>query len=654
MEQKLSLLHGNVDNRRGYAGWVGFKDTVLGANDGPQGYNTYGSHPGTSTQLPCLLAVAASFDPGAATRYATVVAEEFKAKGANVLLGPDVEVLRAPLAGRGFETLSGEDPFLGSKMVAPFVQAVQALGIMACVKHWLDNNSEDYRMSMSVSVDARTQHEIYMPVFKAAFEAGAAAVMCSYNKVAGTHACENKELLTDLLRRELNFRGLVISDWGATHDALRSAQAGLDIDMQTVGDAGGKPLQDEFHKLPDLLSQNAVSQGMIDEKVKHVLSAMYKIPNLLVAGPGAVPTDVSTDAHRAVALQTIVDSAVLLKNDGATLPLQAGGKTIVVVGKYAKTEKDDSFKQGTAYAGGGSGLVESNDEYTITPFEGLKAGIPDCAEVRWSADAGGAAGADIAIVVVAAHSEEGWDRHDLNVPEAQELVAALKGQVQKIVVVAMVPGPVETDCVQQADAAMLLFLPGEQVGVAMAQLLTGVAAPGGRLPVTMPATGESRFTPEQYPGAPFNDENMVTHFTDGVLVGYRWNDATQNPAAFPFGFGLTYTEFKIEGVQATCGGEEATVTMQVTNVGARMGAAVPQVYVSFPSMQPAVRALKGFQKVTLQPGETQTVNIIVTAEAFRYYNEGTGWQTAVGVEQITISVGTSSADLPTQLPLQCA
>jgi len=255
---------------------------------------------------------------------------------------------------------------------------------------------------------------------------------------------------------------------------------------------------------------------------------------------------------------------------------------------------------------------------------------------------------------VAAHAEEGWDRQDLTVPEAQELVSALRGQVQKIVVVAMVPGPVETDWAQEADAALLLFLPGEQVGVAIAQLLTGVASPGGRLPVTMPAVGEARFTPDQYPGTPFNDENMVAQFTDGVLVGYRWNDATKNPAAYPFGFGLTYTEFTISNVQATCRGEEATVTMQVTNTGARIGAAVPQVYVSFPSMQPAIRALKGFQKVVVQPGGMEVVTIFLTAEAFRHFDEAAGaWRTVVGIEQITLSVGTSSADLPTQLPLQC-
>merc|ERR1719346_148061 len=211
-------------------------------NDGPQGYNSYGKYAGKSTQYPSLLTVAASFSTATARAYASAIAEEFVAKGANVLLGPDVEVTRATLAGRSFETLSGEDPYLGSQLVAPFVKAVQDHGIIACVKHFLDNNQEIYRRSMNVEVGDRTQHEIYTPVFKAAFDAGAAAVMCSYNKVSGTHACENKELLTDLLRNELNFRGFVISDWGATHDALRSAQAGLDIDMQTVGDEGGAPL----------------------------------------------------------------------------------------------------------------------------------------------------------------------------------------------------------------------------------------------------------------------------------------------------------------------------------------------------------------------------------------------------------------------------
>merc|ERR1719336_2798703 len=169
----------------------------------------------------------------------------------------------------------------------------------------------------------------------------------------------------------------------------------------------------------------------------------------------------------------------------------------------------------------------------------------------------------------------------------------------------------------------------------MARLLTGQNAPGGRLPVSMPAAGENRFTPEQYPGTPFSEHGMVAHFSDGVLVGYRWHDAQQKPAAFPFGFGLTYTEFSIENVQATCGGEQATVTMQVTNKGGREGAAVPQVYVSFPSMKPAIRALKGFKKVVVQPGASESVTIDLAPDAFHFYDEAAGaWKSATG-EQIT-------------------
>jgi len=684
LEDKVALLRGQNDawpnDRHGFAGFVQMNGSLapwdaknpmpLSMNDGPQGYNVYGTHPGTTTQFPCLLALAATFDPGAATAYATAIAEEFVGKGANVLLGPDVEVMRAPLTGRSFETLSGEEPYLGAQLVGPFVTAVQAHGIIATVKHWLDNNEEIYRQTMDVEIDDRTQHEIYMAVFKAAIDAGAASVMCSYNKVYGTHACENEKLLKTLLREELNFRGYVISDWGATHDAVRSAMAGLDIDMQTTDPK--KRLPDEYHKLPELLTQGIVSQAMIDEKALHVLAAQvvvgqmdgkFATPQEILAADGAhqgvinqrlaqeevLKHDVTSDAHRAVAKQTIIDSAVLLKNEGATLPLAAtAGKKIVMVGKYCNTDKDESYGQGSVFSGGGSGYVQTDK--TVTPLDGLKARITDT-QVTWSPDAAGAAGADVAIVCLAAHSEEGWDRKDLEVPEAAALVGGLRAAsaTTKIVVLAIVPGAVTTDWAADADAVMMLFMPGEQVGPAVAALLTGDAGPGGRLPVSMPAAGETRFTPDQYPGNPFNDVNMVAKFSEGRLIGYRWNDANGVPAAYAFGFGLSYTEFELSHLDASCG----QLSFTVTNKGARAGWAVPQVYIGFQSMQPVLRQLKGFAKVHIEAGASQVVTISLTAEAWSYYNSAAGgWAVASG-EELTISIGQSSADLPLQTTLVC-
>jgi len=323
-----------------------------------------------------------------------------------------------------------------------------------------------------------------------------------------------------------------------------------------------------------------------------------------------------------------------------------------MVGKYCKSPKDKKFKPGDAYSGGGSGYVDTNT--AISPLDGVKTAIKD-AQVSWAPDATGAAGADVAVACVSAHAEEGWDRKDLKVPQAQEFVTSLKAVAKKVVVIALAPGAVETEWAEGADAVLMMFMPGEQIGPAVAQLLTGAASPGGRLPVSMPKVGEKRFTKEQYPGAPFNDVDMVAHFTDGVLVGYRWNDAMGVPSAYPFGFGLAYTTFQFKGVTASCTGATATVSMQVVNLGAREGAAVPQVYVGFKSLAPAVRMLRGFKKVVVPPGGQTPVTFTLTAADWSFYDQvSQSWVSAATKgERITVSVGTSSTDLPFTQALTC-
>lgn len=665
LADKASLLRGQNDqwpnDRHGYAGYVNpnffFNNPCampLMLNDGPQGYNHYQTRlAGTTTQYPALLTVAASFDPEVSRLYARAIATEFAHKGANVMLGPDVEVGRNALSGRAFETLSGEDPFLGSRLVEPFVKETLRRGIIVTVKHWLDNNEEDFRMTMSVEVSERAQHEIYMPVFKAAIEAGAGAVMCSYQQVNGVQACENNHILKKLLREDLGFRGFVMSDWGATHDAVRSAKHGLDMEMPGGPDG-------HFAKLEQLVKEGQISEETIDEMATHVLSSMFAAGLFdgqfrWSTGEAALDTNVTSDAHREVAMDTIIKGAVLLKNDGDTLPLQSSGQKLAMVGRSCTEITDKRFGQGDVYSAGGSGYVMSNLQ--VTPFEGVKAHLKGY-EVTPVVQAADAADADIAVVCAYAHAEEGWDRSDLTLPEAQDYVEALRAQspTQKIIVLAFAPGIITTEWLEQADAALLLFMPGEQVGNAVARLLSGAASPGGRLPVSLPHRGENRFTPDQYPGTPFNDVNMTAKWSEGVLVGYRWNDANLIPSAFPFGFGLGYTSFEFWNFQATCDGQQkALVTMQVANIGSRAGAAVPQLYVGFPSLSPALRQLRGFQKVLLQPGEEGTLTFELGSEDWSTWDEATQrWMSAVGKgEVVTVSVGTSSADLLWSQDLPC-
>lgn len=423
IDDKVALLNGQdgpyPNDRHGYAGYINpnfyFRNKCampLMLNDGPQGYNHYQDRlAGTTTQFPALLSVAASFDPEAARRYASAIADEFVQKGANVMLGPDVEIGRNGMSGRAFETLSGEDPFLGSQLVKPFVQETLKRGIIVTVKHWLDNNEEDYRMTMNVNVSERAQHEIYMPVFKAAIEAGAGAVMCSYQKVDGVHACENEHLLKKLLREDLGFKGFVMSDWGATHDALRSARHGLDVEMP-----GGE--KGHFAKLAQLVKEGKLDESVIDGMATHVLSSMYAAGLFdgqfkWATGEAALDTNVTSDAHREVAKRAILDGAVLIKNEANTLPLKAPAK-IAMVGKYCDKSHDKAFGQGDVYSGGGSGYVMSHLQ--VTPLAGIRAHFPD-SEVTFSESADDAAEADVAIVCAAAHAEEGWDRPNFTLPE---------------------------------------------------------------------------------------------------------------------------------------------------------------------------------------------------------------------------------------------
>mmetsp|Transcript_144416 Transcript_144416/g.366588 ORF Transcript_144416/g.366588 Transcript_144416/m.366588 type:complete len:541 (-) Transcript_144416:137-1759(-) len=519
---------------------------------------------------------------------------------------------------------------------------------------------------MNVEVGDRAQHEIYLPVFKAAFESGATAVMCSYNKVYGQYACENEKLLTKFLREDLGFKGFVLSDWGATHDALRSAKAGLDIDMQK--DDPKVRLPDEYHKLPDLLKAGSITQETIDKKVEHVLSAMYVAGQFDGRYPVSadfqgktmgmqrgkqktvVEADTTSDAHLAVAYQTIIDGAVLLKNEDSTLPL-VSGKKVVLVGKFCNTAKDPAIKQGDVFSGGGSGYVAT--EKQVTPLAGLQAALGPDAAVTASPGAEGAAGADVAVVCAAAHGEEGWDRKDLTLPEAADLVGALRAQSksQRIVVVASVPGAVTTEWIDDADAALMLFGPGEQVGPALGALLSGKAAPAGRLPISLPKVGEKRFTQAQYPGQCPPPKTwcpkMTANFSEGVLIGYRWNDAKGIPSAFPFGFGLAYTDFELRGFEVECKDEHPLISFEVANVGGRAGAAVPQLYVGFPSLRPAVRQLRGFQKVEIPKGEKAAVAFRLSKPDWSFFDEEEQKWTSAGDlgEKITVSIGTSSADL---------
>jgi beta-glucosidase len=495
--------------------------------------------------------------------------------------------------------------------------------------------------------------------------------MCSYNKVYGYHSCENSKLLKELLRDDLGFRGVVMSDWDATHTAEWSAKGGLDVEMP-----GGPAAK--FNQLSGLVGQGTVPQETIDHMAGHVLAAMHFVGHYegKFSGSGTCITgvDATSDEHRAVARRTIIEGAVLLKNDGGALPIATAGKKIALIGQYCNKAEWISAYMGRAspFMGGGSGYVPT--KRTVPPFQGMQARVKDAASLTWSADASAGAGADVAVVCASyCDVHEGWDRPNFTLPEAEELLTSLRNQGgdKKIILVGVVPGEVTTEWLDKADAALMLFMPGEQIGPALAQLLTGDVGPGGRLPISLPRDGEmpqgERFTNEQYPGIQSKEhpwgKHLTAQYSEGVLTGYRWYNAHSVEPKFPFGHGLAYTEFEFKDHVLKCfkvgSGSNSSVvaalSLTVANVGERDGTAVPQVYVGFHSLKPALRYLRGFTKVKVPRSGEASVTFTLGEDDWSYYDEGgQKWNSALDKgEDIIVSVGSSSGAMHWNATLSC-
>jgi beta-glucosidase len=350
-----------------------------------------------------------------------------------------------------------------------------------------------------------------------------------------------------------------------------------------------------------------------------------------------------------VARQTIIDGAVLLKNEGGTLPIAKGAAKIALLGKCAEGATGDASTRMAMHT-----KLTSLQDALMSALDGRGT------EMASSGDASAAKGASVAVVCAMATAADGWDRDNLTLPDVDWLIAdARTNRAEKVVVLAIVPGAVTTEWIAGADAVLLLFAPGSQLGPAAATLLVGGASPGGRLPVTLPEADEKRFAAPQYPGECKGREkwceDMTAKFSEGTLVGYRWNDAKKVKAAFPFGFGLDYTEFSYDNFWVDCGEDAVAVKVTVSNVGGRDGTAVPQAYVQFDQLRPAVRQLRGFRKVVLPAGGKAEVTFVLREEDWRFYDASAGkWKSAVKEgDFITVHVGSSSADLLWKETLSC-
>jgi beta-glucosidase len=640
LDEKISELHGVHDATRYRmvpgVPRLGIPDFWM--TNGPAGVGPGGASPQPpATAMPAPIALAATWDPELARTYGKIEAEETRSLGSLLFESPDINIARVPQGGRVFESF-GEDPFLDGRIAVATIEGIQSTSIMANVKHYIANNQEDNRHAVNEEIGERTLREIYMPAFEASIkEAHSASLMCAYPKVNGAFNCENAPQLDGVLKKEWGFDGFVLSDWGATHSTVPSALNGLDLEMPT-----GVYFDKELRKVVDA---GEVPVSLLDEKLVRRFAKEIEFGDF---GPQPKPVPIQVLAHGAVSRQIAAQGMVLLKNDGGLLPLDAPSlRTVLVVGPYAVRPNT-----------GGGGSSHVIPLYSITPYDGLSAElgsqihvtVMDGSDINAAADA--AKRSQVVIVMVGDQDSEGRDQ-SLELPKAQnELIKAIAAVNAKTVVVVKSGSAVLMPWIDSVPAVLEAWYPGEEDGHAVADVLTGKVNPSGKLPLSFPRSVEDTLAanPEQYPGV-----KGVAHYSEGLEVGYRGYTAHKITPLFPFGFGLSYTEFKFDGLKVTKqpGRANATVSFKVTNTGKRAGAEVAEVYLGFPAIdegnEPPLQ-LKAFGKVMLNPGESKTVEVKLDTRAFSYWSEKAhAWAVAPG--EFQLMVGDSSANTPLKASL---
>ncbi len=586
---------------------------------------------------PTASALAASFDRELMHELGGVLGEECLANDTQVLLGPGVNIKRSPLCGRNFEYFS-EDPYLAGELAAEYVSGLQEKGVSACVKHFAANNQEFRRMTNNSVVDERSLREIYLPAFEAAVKKGGAkSLMCSYNLINGVYACENLWLLTDVLRTEWGFEGIVMTDWGAMDDRVEALKAGLELEMPSSGG-----LNDQ--KIVEAVKCGELEEAVLDRAVERLLTWI----DWCLQHRKAFPLRLEQDHRKAAEIAE--KCAVLLKNEGCTLPLRKEQK-VVFLGSYAENPR---------IQGGGSSHINN---YRIDSALSQAAENPNicycpmfrdeesCGEEEWQTALRAAKEADVAVIFAGlpdTYESEGFDRKHLEMPPVQVRAIREVAAVQPNTVVLLhIGSPVAMPWLDKVKAVLNLYLSGEGAGTAALRLLYGDASPSGRLAETFPLRLEDS---PSYPD--YGKSKTEAVYREGIYVGYRHYDARKLDVLFPFGFGLSYTSFSMKNLRlnrnSLCQGETVNASVEVTNTGDRTGTETVQLYVGFDGVDRVGRApreLRGFQKVTLAPGESKTVVIPLDLRAFSYYETRIhDWYAEGG--QYSVYVGSSSRDLP--------
>lgn len=641
------------------------------------------------TAFPSLTCLAATWNPEMARLYGKSIGEEARFRNKSVILGPGINIYRTPLNGRNFEYM-GEDPYLTSRMVVPYVKGVQENGVAACVKHFALNNNEINRHTSNPIVDDRTLYEIYLPAFKAAATEGDAwSFMGGYNLFRGEHASYNPILMNDILKGEWNWDGAVISDWGAVHDTPTAVKGGLDMEFGswTDGLAGGasNAYDNYFLAEPYLkgIQDGTFTEKELDDKVRRVLRLTFRTAMDRNRPYGSM----GSDEHVAACREIGEEGIVLLKNDNNLLPLNPGKvKKIAVVGENA-------IKMMTV--GGGSSSLKAR--YEVTPLDGLKRRLGDSAEIVYArgyvGDTTGeyngvvtgqdlndprspdellaeavkvAEDADVVLFFGGLNKSnhqdcEDTDRVSLDLPYNQnEIIRALAEANPNIAVINISGTGVAMPWVKDVDAILQAWYLGNETGNALASVIMGDVNPSGKLPYTYYAgldqCGAHKLG--EYPGHrgvdALGNEVWDMPYNEGIYVGYRFTDKNRIKPTFPFGHGLSYTRFEYGDatVDRTAGapGETFTVSVPVTNTGSVEGKEVVQLYISDPksSVDRPVKELKGFEKIKLAPGETKTVTFSVNKEDLSYFDaDRHEWVAEPG--DFVARIGASSGDIRTSV-----
>jgi len=674
LQEKVSLLHGNSKFYVSAIKRLGIPELAL--SDGPHGVRAEinrdnwayaGWTNDSATCFPPGTALAASWNPGLAYERGLVLGEEARYRKKDILLGPGINIIRSPLCGRNFEYLS-EDPFLISKMSVAYIKALQSKDVAVSVKHWLANNQEEHRDSVDVTMSERALREIYLPGFKASvMEGGAYTVMAAYNKFRGDWCSENDYLNRQILRKEFGFKGVLMTDWSAAHTTVKAALTRLDLEMGT-----DKNDYNEWYFANPLIKaveEGKVPMAIVDEKAGNVLRVMFKTK--MFDEEKREKGKMNTPEHQQAAYNSAAEAAVLLQNNGNLLPLHFDKlKSIAIIGDNA-TRK---------HCGGGLSS-EIKALYEITPLqamqqkfgatvkinfaqgyekqsvfkEGNNSGQSGAAKVDWKLIDEAvklAKESEVAIVFAGLNHDfdtESSDKQSMDLPYGQDVLIREVAKANPNTVVVIIAGsPVKlAGIVYRVPSILWSWFGGMEAGNAVADLLSGKINPSGKLPFTLPVSLEQ--SPAHALGN-FPGRDLKVNYEEDILVGYRWFDTKKIQPQFPFGYGLSYTDFSISHftTDKSSYGKSETIHVKfaIKNTGSRYGAEVAQLYASDPvcTVLRPEKELKAFEKIFLKPGETKMVEMQLKVGDLAFYDESKkGWNTEAG--EYILQIGNSSRNI---------